>query len=212
MVASCKWHSHKTKPNTCTNSDDYPVIWDREHQDHKLLLDTAKECCDFRFPNAEEECVTIDDCTSDAIKLHPNQNLDEIPWNFGNPPQWRVSSDDPQSVTNIHVERELGATADLSLRLIVPDRAVLVCAAKIDVSQPFDSFSLIVNGLTEYTYQHKVLNGEQQTELETGLTAGENRVVFRVENTHMNPGIDRQNGVRDYGSGRVWMQCRIISV
>ena len=114
-------------------------------------------------------------------------------------------------MTNIKlVGNPPGANADLTLRLIVPDKAMLSCWAKIDVSMPFEYFALIVDGEKRKSFHFPHPSGDC-VELMTGFGPGEHEIIFRVQNGEVDPGFSRQSG--DYGSGQVWLDdCKIVSV
>ena len=151
------------------------------------------------------------------LALELDSEISHIPWNHGEShPEWRrdptTSATDgwEPSLTNIKlVGHPPGAYADLTLRLIVPYKATLSCLAKIDVSMPFEDFALIVDGEKRKSFYFPHPGGEW-VEIMTGFASGEHEIIFRVQNSDVDPGVSRQSG--DFGSGQVWLDdCKIIS-
>ena len=81
------------------------------------------------------------------------KDIVDFPWDFGNPPQWKVgkmltSLSARGTLTNIPHNYGPNVTSDLTLRLNVTSgsSASLECLAMIDTSMPFEYFSLRVDG------------------------------------------------------------------
>ena len=95
-----------------------------------------------------------------------------LPWILGNPPQWTIDDtvvySGTKSIRNFPVTG-IGATSDLTLKVTMPDVAVMKCQAKVDVSMPFDMFTLLVNGEQRNSYFQPI---ENWFLLATGLGQG----------------------------------------
>jgi len=143
----------------------------------------------------------------------------DIPWNFGSPtPQWRMddtvsfSSENTKysssSITNIPATGT-SATSDLKLHFFVPDKATISCMVLIDIHMPFESLVVFVNGSPRNEYNEAI---DGWVKVLTGFTAGDNTVMFRVQNSEYDAPFHRQEDHGDYGNGRVWMdKCQISS-
>ena len=233
--SDCEWHINVVEHQVCTNSPEYPIEWDTSDNGDEYLFATAEECCETRFPGLE--CIVVDECTPEFLPLEPDSDLTNLPWDFGNPAQWRIDdtvsissenmdmlswdaswlsesknaemlSFNPHSITNIPAVG-VGATSDLTLKIHIPNKATLRCVALIDVHLPFESFVLVVNGEPRHQYFESI---DGWTEILTGLLPGDHMIIFHVENGKFDPGFDHQEDFGDYGNGRVWLdQCQIMS-
>jgi len=204
----CEWHIHINEFMTCTNSDEYPSVWDTDVNLKPLFKFESAEACCAMFT---QDCAIVEvECTPNKVQSYsfvPISDLRalkiwEMPWDFGPNPHWKIED---AKLTNI-LATGAYATSDLVLRVNVPTSATMKCTAVIKTSTPFDTFRVIVNGVERNVF----MNDEKgSTQIVTEFDAGDKTVVFRVQNTHHNVGIDRsENG--DLGNGHVSLyQCQI---
>jgi len=213
--SECKWHTHLSEAHTCTNSNAYPEVYGNNDQREHMLFATAEECCGTRFPDVD--CITRDDCTPEFYPLEPNQFLEVMPWKFGD--DWKTDEDIPflgssgHSVTNLSMEgRGPGASSDISLKIYVPVKAKISCMSIIDVHMPFEYFTVTVNGEERQEFNAARNGGDRWWRIYDELSAGNNEIVYRVQNNNYVPDFHRQEDYGDYGSGKVWLDhCRIVS-
>lgn len=134
---------------------------------------------------------------------------------YGKPdPQWRlddtVSYSGTHSITNIPNDG-INTKSDLSLKINVQQSSIVKCQAKIDVSLPYEYFTLIVNGQQRNTYTQKL---DGWVPVVTSVLAGGNTIVFRVQNHHteVSDGMMGERLEDHYGSGRVWIDdCEVYN-
>lgn len=188
-----------------------------------MLFDSAQQCCENHFPAG---CETMQECDSPAdaddagsvpdgrLRLEAGQVVsgDGIPWDAGNPPRWQpdegVVFEGAGSLGSVPGQ-DPGSAGDLTLKINVPGMAMLRCWARIDVSQPFDSFGVVVDGAMRNQFQSPVRGW---MEIFTTIPNGDHTVVFRVQYFEPPPGLDRLQSEM-FGSGRVWLaNCEITEV
>lgn len=216
--ADCIWHESTMAFKTCTNSPSYPRAWDTHPEARAyFFFETARECCDTRF---QGECTVSDvdvggesDDGEEFAPLGPRSVEDfegypesrGLPFDLGD--GWRVESgvsrSGSHSVTNVP-SNEPGASADLTLKVLLSRPSTVSCMAKIDTSMPYELFYIVVNGEQRNTY-HSRSNGGWMTVL-TGLGPGENTVVFRVQNTDSYAGTP----IEYFGNGKVWLDDCVV--
>ncbi|KAL7539460.1 hypothetical protein ACHAXR_009304 [Thalassiosira sp. AJA248-18] len=214
------WHMHLSLPKTCTNSGVYPPGWDHEAAAEHYLYDSSDECCMGKYP---DDCTVLDECSLAAMTatgFFPIEPLTDyasadLPWDMG--VQWRLddtvkATEGSSSITNIPLRGyPPGTKADLALRIDVPEnsRATLHCVAKIDTHMPFDTFSVLVDGIEKSVYNAAE---DGWTEVVRGFVPGEHSIIFRVQNSFIETGFDREDSGGAHGSGHVWLDdCKIIS-
>lgn len=130
-----------------------------------------------------------------------------LPWVLGNPPEWKIdehhSFSGDRSIRNIP-SSEVSVTRTLKLYTNLPAASTLSCKLKLDISMPFDRFSLNVNGVTRKNYSGPE---DDWVTLATELTEGENTVEFTVTNA------DQSFPFESVTSGRVWLDaCFILTL
>jgi len=151
---------------------------------------------------------------SDFVKLDGGEEHFEgeftMPWDFGDPPEWEIDDSMAHSgyhsVTNIPSKVEL-ATRTLTLKLDLAAASTITCKMMVDISMPFDRFSVFLNGrIRSNIYQGK----DEWSDLLVGLAPGENTIQFVVTNGDLFPKFDREAERESYGSGHVWLDdCAI---
>jgi len=221
----CQWHIDVTRATTCANTGVYPPEWDTQLPDEfkqYYFFDTAEDCCNAT--EYGEDCNVVDDCPQDNLdnKLGTKKIEDWFQMDYGVTmeiidSQWEIDdtvsfTDFPHAATLTNIPATgLGATSDLVLKINdVRNLAIMRCTVVIDISMPFESFSLHVNGGQRNTYFQEV---EGVIEITTAFHSGNNTIVFRVENSDTDAGFDRTiDSENSYGSGHVWLDnCQITS-
>lgn len=151
---------------------------------------------------------------SSFVKLDAGEDNFEgdfaMPWDFGDPPEWEI--DDSMafsgyhSLTNIRSNDEL-ATRTLTLKLDMSAASTITCKMKVDISMPFDRFSVALNGrIRSNFYQGK----DEWSDLLVALSPGENTIQFIVTNGDLFPKFDRETERETYGSGHVWLDDCVL--
>jgi len=194
-----------------------------------FFFETAEECCETRYPGA---CTLVDvhasstnggdgdgdgdgdDANSEYTTLG-SRTLDDfdgeergLPFDFGTPvAQWTlddtVSYSGTSSITNIPFSNSTTTTADLTLKISVgPGPYTVRCMALVDISMPYDSFYLEVNGQKRNSYFQRM---ENWFPLVTGFGPGENTLVFRVEDPNIDHQLVGEREEANFGTGRVWL-------
>ena len=194
--------------NTCTNDLEYPDEWiDSDY----FLHDTIEGCCQMFGGTCETRdwCAEQNQGKINGAKLQNEGTFQKyngiISWNFGSPPEWEVDLDTNWMI-NIP-SSETSVTRSLITEVNLPNRGSMICNIKIDISMPFDRFSIIVNGQQVQQYYQRV---EEWTSISSDLVAGDNMIEFRVTNGDMFPGFDRLQ-MTHYGTGYVSIdQCEIV--
>ena len=198
----------------------YPREWSQipEGFQHQYFFATAEDCCKqakFGIPgkdcNVEDTCAEVEyhQLDSDMIK-----DIVDFPWDFGNPPQWKVgkmltSLSTRGTLTNIPHNYGPNVTSDLTLRLNVTSgsSASLECLAMIDTSMPFEYFSLRVDGQPRHVWYEEL---NDITQIATTFGPGKHTIVFRVHTASFDPGFNRTEHGHSYGNGQVWLdRCQI---
>mmetsp|Transcript_21488 Transcript_21488/g.45922 ORF Transcript_21488/g.45922 Transcript_21488/m.45922 type:complete len:821 (-) Transcript_21488:312-2774(-) len=226
--ASCTWHESIAAFETCTNSLSYPPSWNQQPARAYFFFETAEGCCETRFPGG----CTVDDVNAgggidggdgtdgDGPEFAPlgPRTIDDfdgpargLPFDFGDPRQWTLeairSRSGSYSVTNIP-SSELGAKADLTLKISVSQPSTVSCMAIVDTSMPYELFYLEIDGQQRNTY-HQPEREMGWVQILTGLAPGEHTVVFRVENVDFVNGLGATR-IEHFGSGRVWLDdCQV---
>jgi hypothetical protein len=151
---------------------------------------------EFTFTLIEDDILTAD--------------ITSLPWDYGSPPMWQIDHNetmyigaDTPTITNIP-QSSPGATADLTLRIHVDSWATIRCHSKIKTSMPWDVFVFLVDGEVRYNQYYPDESTITQP-LMTGIESGDHTIVFRVENSNFDHGMDREKYGNTYGSGRVWL-------
>lgn len=132
-----------------------------------------------------------------------------IPWDLGSPPQWKidntVASSGSHSMTNIP-STEVKSVHSLKLHMTTTTPGTIMCKIKVNISMPFERFSVHVNGKPRNVYyqpEDKWMNWA------TGFTPGDNSLEFRITNGDMFPEFDRSQQPR-FGTGHVYVDDCII--
>ena len=214
----CEWHESITSGKTCSNSPNYPSVWDEDPAARSYhFFHTAEECCETRFPG---DCTIEDSKASGSSGFTPlgpstvddfEQDAVLLPFDFGTPPQWQVdesgvSNSGSKSVTNIPAVG-LSARSDLTLKIRVSNPSTVMCMGKVDISMPFDFFSLVIDGNPQIQY-HQVM-AEGWIGITAGIGPGDHEIIFRVENAPFDAGMARES---HFGSGHVYLDdCRVVS-
>lgn len=220
--STLKWHVSIAEERTCSNSEEFPAAWLANPE--FFLHATSEICCQITFG---ENCEITDVCTetdegnlggggnqgpeSETTTVLTSDGEDDfegdgtLPWVLGTPPEWEIDENvaftGTKSMRNIPA-LEVSAVRSLNLHTNLSTASTLSCKLKLDISMPFDRFSLVVNGVVRMMYlQHE----DNWATLTTVINPGENTIEFTVTNSDMFP-FDRSTQAM-FGTGHVWLDA-----
>jgi hypothetical protein len=225
LCEDCIWHEDHTTTDTCTNSPDYPDLFEQARP--YFFYHTAEDCCTKHFGDAPS-CTIVDVTATTTVATQAASKEDgyftpaseymvdsfetaerSLPFDFGSTAMWELTTEEhhsgSHSLVNVPVD-VLGAISSAQLKMHLTEGSTISCMAKIQTSMPYEYFALFVNGQQRNTYA-QVIGG--WIPVITGLGPGDNTIQFSVVNNSQEHYMGEER-TSHFGTGRVYLDdCEI---